>query len=126
MIYLAQAFKHATGRNPNNVDMSMLKIDYDNRDKNLKPHWFALSNYPYRTYDDDIDCLINNYPKEWLAVEADYDAVLPYDFSELRSYEPWWKLIVGNKALLPLLWSMYPGHPNLLPAFYDDPASINR
>lgn len=28
---------------------------------------------------------------------------------------------MGNKALLPLLWSMYPNHPNLLPAYYDRP-----
>lgn len=39
----------------------------------------------------------------------------------LKSFEPFWKLILGNKALLPLLWSMYPEHPNLLPAFYEDP-----
>jgi glutathionylspermidine synthase len=44
-----------------------------------------------------------------------------YDWKELKSFEPFWKLILGNKALLPLLWSMYPEHPNLLPAFYDDP-----
>lgn len=25
---------------------------------------------------EKIDCLINNYPKEWLAVEATLDAVL--------------------------------------------------
>lgn len=23
-----------------------------------------------------------------------------------------------------MLWSMYPGHPNLLPAYYDDPSDI--
>ena len=28
---------------------------------------------------------------------------------------------MGNKALLPLLWSMYPNHQNLLPAYYDRP-----
>lgn len=44
-----------------------------------------------------------------------------YDFRDLNSIEPWWKLLLGNKALLPLLWSMYPNHPNLLPAYYDDP-----
>lgn len=44
-----------------------------------------------------------------------------WDFKELNSIEPFWKLIMGNKALLPLLWSMFPGHPNLLPAYYDDP-----
>lgn len=44
-----------------------------------------------------------------------------YDFEDLNSIEPWWKLILGNKALLPFLWSMYPNHPNLVPAYYDDP-----
>ena len=44
-----------------------------------------------------------------------------YDWKNLKSFEPFWKLILGNKALLPLLWSMYPGHKNLLPAYYDDP-----
>ena len=29
--------------------------------------------------------------------------------------------MLGNKALLPLLWSMYPHHPYLLPAYYDAP-----
>jgi hypothetical protein len=32
--------------------------------------------------------------------------------------EPAWKLVLSNKALLPLLWRMFPGHPNLLPAFW--------
>ena len=44
-----------------------------------------------------------------------------YDWKNLKSFEPFWKLILGNKALLPLLWSMYPGHDNLLPAYYNDP-----
>jgi len=44
-----------------------------------------------------------------------------YDFKNLQSIEPFWKLLLGNKAILPLLWSMYPNHPNLLAAYYDDP-----
>ena len=34
--------------------------------------------------------------------------------------EPPWKAILSNKGILPLLWSMFPGHPNLLPAYFDD------
>ena len=33
--------------------------------------------------------------------------------------EPPWKAILSNKAMLPLLWERFPGHPNLLPAFFD-------
>jgi glutathionylspermidine synthase len=35
--------------------------------------------------------------------------------------EPLWKTLLSNKALLAVLWEMYPGHPNLLPAYLDDP-----
>ncbi len=34
--------------------------------------------------------------------------------------EPAWKGILSNKGLLPLLWERHKGHPNLLPAFFDD------
>jgi len=44
--------------------------------------------------------------------------------SEIRSFEPWWKLILGNKAILPLLWSEFPNHPNLLPAFFENPLEV--
>ncbi|QGF25912.1 hypothetical protein EE896_03215 [Pantoea eucalypti] len=36
----------------------------------------------------------------------------------VRWLEPAWKSIVSNKALLPLLWEMFPNHPNLLPAWF--------
>lgn len=36
--------------------------------------------------------------------------------------EPAWKAILSNKGILPLLWRKFPGHPNLLPAWFaDDP-----
>ena len=44
----------------------------------------------------------------------------------MRSIEPFWKLIAANKAMLPLLWSLFPGHPNLLPAYYDDPKTTEK
>jgi glutathionylspermidine synthase len=34
--------------------------------------------------------------------------------------EPPWKAILSNKAMLPLLWERHRGHPNLLPAFFED------
>jgi glutathionylspermidine synthase len=32
--------------------------------------------------------------------------------------EPAWKALLSNKGLLPVLWQMFEGHPNLLPAFF--------
>lgn len=34
--------------------------------------------------------------------------------------EPAWKALLSNKGLLPVLWQMFEGHPNLLPAFFAD------
>ena len=75
----------------------------------------------FRLFDKETTCLINQYPKEWLINEIERDELLKYDLAEIRSFEPWWKIILGNKALLPLLWEQFPNHPNLLPSFYDDP-----
>jgi glutathionylspermidine synthase len=33
--------------------------------------------------------------------------------------EPPWKALLSNKGLLPVLWQMFEGHPNLLPAFFE-------
>ena len=34
--------------------------------------------------------------------------------------EPAWKMILSNKGILPLLWAMFPKHPNLLPAYFEE------
>ncbi|RYH00933.1 glutathionylspermidine synthase family protein [Salipiger sp. IMCC34102] len=34
--------------------------------------------------------------------------------------EPAWKAVVSNKGILPVLWQLFEGHPNLLPAFFAD------
>jgi glutathionylspermidine synthase len=40
-----------------------------------------------------------------------------------RFVEPAWKAVLSNKGMLPLLWARNQGHPNLLPAYFeDDPA----
>ncbi|MDG2520557.1 glutathionylspermidine synthase family protein [Caulobacter segnis] len=64
-----------------------------------------------------IQTLFKLYPWEDLFRE-------PYAFniaaSGTRFIEPAWKAVLSNKAILPLLWERHPGHPNLLPAFFDD------
>ncbi len=34
--------------------------------------------------------------------------------------EPVWKMLWSNKAILPILWRLYPDHPLLLPAYFMD------
>ncbi len=40
--------------------------------------------------------------------------------------EPIWKMLWSNKALLAILWELYPDHDLLLPAFLDGPHSMQR
>ena len=69
----------------------------------------------------DIELAFKLYPWEWMFHDA-FGAQLAS--ASTRWIEPPWKAILSNKGMLPLLWQMFPGHPNLLPAFFeDDPAA---
>jgi glutathionylspermidine synthase len=71
---------------------------------------------------DDEDYLITAifklYPWEWIvAEEFGRDIVRRLDAT--LWLEPIWKMLWSNKAILPLLWELAPGHPNLLAAGWD-------
>ncbi|WP_420138790.1 glutathionylspermidine synthase family protein [Sphingomonas sp.] len=57
------------------------------------------------------------YPWEWLTDEQ-FGRNLLESLDRTIWMEPVWKMIWSNKAILPVLWSMFPDHPNLLPASY--------
>lgn len=57
------------------------------------------------------------YPYEWMVREK-FAGCLLQQKNPTRLIEPAWKMLLSNKAILPLLWEMFPGHPNLLPAFF--------
>ena len=63
-----------------------------------------------------IERLFKLYPWEWLMREEFGPAL---SARPIRLIEPPWKMLLSNKALLVVLWELYPGHPNLLPAYYD-------
>ncbi|NYD88998.1 glutathionylspermidine synthase family protein [Sphingomonas melonis] len=69
-----------------------------------------------------IDAIFKLYPWEWLANEAFAD-VLVEDLARGGTIwlEPVWKMIWSNKGVLAVLWELFPGHPNLLPAGFDIP-----
>ncbi|MEU6013240.1 glutathionylspermidine synthase family protein [Streptomyces sp. NPDC047515] len=69
------------------------------------------------------------YPWEWLAT----DRFGPYVLDTLDNgggtgttcwIEPAWKMLLSNKALLAILWELYPGHPNLLASYLDGPREL--
>jgi glutathionylspermidine synthase len=67
--------------------------------------------------DRDIELAFKLYPWEWM-FHDDFGAKLKE--ARTRWIEPPWKAVLSNKGILPLLWEMFPGHPNLLPAFFED------
>ena len=65
----------------------------------------------------DIELVFKLYPYEWMFRDA--FGVRLKD-APTRWIEPPWKAVLSNKGILPLLWELFPGHPNLLPAYFED------
>ncbi|MEO7086065.1 MAG: glutathionylspermidine synthase family protein [Gemmatimonadaceae bacterium] len=65
-----------------------------------------------------IDTLFKLYPWEWLIHES-FAAFIPK--AKTQFIEPAWKMILSNKGILAILWDLFPGHPNLLPAYLNEP-----
>ncbi|MDH6225423.1 glutathionylspermidine synthase family protein [Streptomyces sp. MJP52] len=69
------------------------------------------------------------YPWEWLTTDRFGPQVmrtldLGGGTGSTLWIEPMWKMLLSNKALLAVLWELYPGHPNLLPAYVDGPREM--
>lgn len=69
------------------------------------------------------------YPWEWLTTDRFADHVLDTldnggGTGSTLWIEPAWKMLLSNKALLAVLWELYPDHPNLLPAYLDGPREL--
>ena len=64
-----------------------------------------------------ITTLFKLYPWEWMMAE-EFGRHIPA--SGTHFIEPAWKALLSNKGLLPMLWAMAEGHPNLLPAYFEE------
>jgi glutathionylspermidine synthase len=65
--------------------------------------------------DQVITAMFKLYPWEWIVSEA-YGEEIVRNLPETAWIEPIWKMIWSNKAVLQILWNMFPNHPNLLAA----------
>ena len=70
--------------------------------------------------DRAITNLFKLYPWEWAAGE-EFGPVLLDPPTPLHVIEPAWKMVLANKGILAVLWELFEGHPNLLPASLDGP-----
>lgn len=66
-----------------------------------------------------IHWLFKLYPWEYIWRDGFAANVLR---SDTTFVEPAWKMVLSNKGMLPLLWQKHEGHPNLLPAWFHNPA----
>ncbi|WP_019633985.1 glutathionylspermidine synthase family protein [Actinomadura atramentaria] len=69
----------------------------------------------------EIRTLCKLYPWEWIVAEP-FGRNVPA--APTAWIEPIWKMVLSNKALLVLLWELFPGHPNLLPAYLNTPGNL--
>lgn len=96
---------------------------YAARDAGLGAHYSDLEAIGFdpdgRLVDGEaqvIGTLFKLYPwEDWLR-DDEAEALLD---SNTRFIEPLWKAVASNKAILPVLWEMFPGHENLLPAHFE-------
>jgi glutathionylspermidine synthase len=70
-----------------------------------------------------IELVFKLYPWEWMFHDAFGEQLAK---APTRWIEPPWKAILSNKGILPLLWEMFPDHPNLLPAYFEDDPDAAR
>lgn len=54
------------------------------------------------------------YPWHWLTNEAFGEHIFQ---PNVRWLEPPWKILLNSKGILPVLWELFPDHPNLLAAY---------
>lgn len=78
--------------------------------------WSSRDNHFVDLENNPIPALFKLYPWEWMAAE-EFGPNLPA--SGLRMFEPAWKALMSSKAILAVLWELNPGHPNLLPCYFD-------
>jgi glutathionylspermidine synthase len=83
--------------------------------------WDALNRRFVDVEERMIRSAFKLYPWEWMLAD-------PFGRHAVRHatwIEPLWKTLLSNKALLAVLWELYPDHPNLLPAYLDGPRDLD-
>lgn len=68
-----------------------------------------------------IEWIFKLYPWEWMMNEEFSEVLLT---ANAHWIEPAWKMLLSNKAILPVLWKLFPGHPNLLESYFGDPHTM--
>ncbi|HEV3334054.1 MAG TPA: glutathionylspermidine synthase family protein [Bryobacteraceae bacterium] len=71
--------------------------------------------------DQPLSAVFKLYPWEWMVCE-EFGRHLAR--ASTLWIEPPWKMLLSNKGMLPVIWDLYPEHPNLLRASFDAPGAM--
>ncbi|MCL1869815.1 MAG: glutathionylspermidine synthase family protein [Promicromonosporaceae bacterium] len=89
--------------------------------------WDSARNLFVDLHDLPVEAAFKLYPWEDMLAEPFGAHLLRHEEANpVRWLEPTWKLMLSTKAILPVLWELYPGHPNLLPAYRDYPSGLSE
>ncbi|QTV04917.1 glutathionylspermidine synthase family protein [Faecalibacter bovis] len=70
--------------------------------------------------DETITDIFKLYPWEWMVNET-FAYNIKNDEIKANWIEPAWKMILSNKAILAILWELYPNHHLLLETYFSEP-----
>ena len=76
-------------------------------------YWYAANGQFVDLREQTMQEIFKLYPWEWL-IREEFAPHLPWN--PTRWFEPPWKMILSNKAILAILWELFPSSPYLLPA----------
>lgn len=65
---------------------------------------------------EPINCMFKLYPWEWMFSESPESCQ-----TDMCWIEPLWKSVMSNKAILPIVYKLYPNSPYILPAYVSKP-----
>ena len=74
---------------------------------------------------EEIKSIFKLYPWEWM-VNEEFGVHIINDSNNAQWIEPSWKMLLSNKAILPILWQLFPNHQNLLPAYFEKPMEMKH
>lgn len=74
---------------------------------------------------EEITSIFKLYPWEWM-VREDFGYNIANDINEAQWIEPSWKMLLSNKAILPVLWELFPNHPYLLASYFEKPSYLKH
>jgi glutathionylspermidine synthase len=79
--------------------------------------WQEESNTFVDLEDQPIKNVFKLYPWEWMVNEPFFEKLLIKE--DMHWIEPAWKMILSNKAILPLLWELFPRCPYILECYHE-------